>query len=466
MMKAHFSLKRQLRPILTHGIPKVQGRCLYTQCNQSIVETDMDTFKVLREIPFGRISCFDVQDRILVVCTESITIYDLASGEVKDVVCTSKADVCAMFIDTSEGLGSENERLTVVVGRIDGSVSKVDVGNKKVEWAYRMKNPVYMLGKAGNAVYSLDCNELWISSDGRIQRRCEEPEIVGVAYNRGIVYSVTRQGILTKWENVPKRVDLGIECDRMAGDEKHVYVCRGRSMYVHDYDGRLEMKRDILTGKDEGEVKCVRLGREEMSLEDDSGMHMTPSSSVNANGLHEESGDCYEDESGSEDENKMLSEAKKRKTACDMREWMKGESDGEDGMAIESIGRGVIVSSEQEIFFVDDSMKTTASVIGNNDEITDMKQWNDVLFVATNSGRLRYAVADERIGEYAFCAEIVVAHQDAIMSLSVYGDFLMSVSKDKTAILWRIESECSSNRASKTVCLRRMKTLRNSLSGQ
>ncbi|TBU19761.1 WD40 domain-containing protein [Ordospora colligata] len=463
-MKAHFSLKRQLRPILTHGTPRIQDRRLYTQCNGSIIETDMDTFEVIRDIPFERVSCFDVQEGMLVVCNESIKVYDLARGEVKDTVCTSKAEVCAMYIDVIEGIGSQSERIMVVVGRIDGSVSKVDVGNKKVVWSYRMANIIFMLGKAGDVIYSLDCNEMWISNDGKIQRKCEEPEIIGVAYNKGILYSVTRQGILTKWENVPKRVDLGIECDRMAGDEKHVYVCKGMSMYVYDYDGKFKIKRDILTGEDDGEARCSKLRGEEMSLDDDSGMHMTPSSSMNVNGFYEESEDCYEDESGSEEGNKTRHEVKKIKTTYDMRDSVEGESDDEDGMAIERIGKGVIVSSEQEIFFVDDEMKTIASVIGNNDEITDLKQWNDVLFVATNSGRLRYAVVDERSGEYAFCAEIVVAHQDAIISLSVYGDFLMSVSKDKTAILWHIEPEFNSKKTNKTVNLRRMKTLRNSLS--
>ncbi|ADM11468.1 putative WD40 domain-containing protein [Encephalitozoon intestinalis ATCC 50506] len=458
-MKVHFNLKKQMKPILTTGVPKRQGDILYTQFNDLIVETDVKTFQILREIPFDSLKCFDVRDGYIVACSKGIVIYNLAKGVVEDVVQFSKIEVCSMVVDelvvSDEGFSA----FSVVVGRVDGSVSKIDLVSKAPLWSYRMDSMIRKLERFGNMVCSADANEVWIYKGGEELLKYHEPEVVGIGYNGRHVCAVTREGVLKILEK-SKKVALDTKCDFMVGDGQFLYIWKGLIVHVYDYDGKIQYKRDILAEREGSSQSMLRFRKEDGSFEDESEENGFPNGKERCEIYGENSDDCYEDESGTDDG------YKKRKHVSDMRNTVvEEEIKVDDEVIVEGMSQGVIVTSEQEIFLVDESLRVTSVIIGNNDEITDMKKWNDVLFVATNSGRLRYTFVDGGEGSYAFNGDIVPAHSEAIMSLSINGNFLMTTSRDKKAILWKIVLKDTENREEKSVVLKRIKTLENGLGG-
>lgn len=457
-MKVHFNLKKQMKPILTGGMPKKQGDMMYTQYNDLIIETDIKTSQILREIPFESLQCFDIRDDYMVVCSKGIVVYNVALEVQEDIIPLSKSEACAMFIDELVLSGSKPRIFSVVVGRVDGSVSKIDLIIKAPVWSYRMDNMITKMVKFGSMVCSTDSNELWIYKGGEDLLKYQEPDVVGMAHDGNNVYTVSREGILTIPEK-SKRISLGMRCDFMVGDGKFLYVCKGQTVYTYSYDGRFQQKRDILRSESEMVRGMVKTGKEDASFEDESEENGSPNGKERYEGCGENSDDCYEDESGSDDG------FKKRKHSTDMRSGAFEEDvEADDEMAIEGMSKDIILTNEQEILFVDESLRVTSIIIGNNDEVTDMKQWNDVLFVATNSGRLRYTFVDDCSGNYAFTGQIIPAHGEAIMSLSIHEDFLMTVSKDKKAILWKIGLEDTSGQK-RRLSLSRIRTLENSLGG-
>ncbi|AFN82951.1 putative WD40 domain-containing protein [Encephalitozoon romaleae SJ-2008] len=457
-MKVHFNLKKQMKPILTAGMPKKQGDMMYTQYNDLIIETDIKTSRILREIPFESLQCFDIRDDYMVVCSKGIVVYNVVLEMQEDFIPLSKSEACAMFIDELELSDSKPKIFSVIVGRVDGSVSKIDLISKALVWSYRMDNMITKMVRFENMVCSTDSNELWIYRGGEDLLKYQEPDVVGIAYNGDHVYTISREGILAIPEK-SKRISLGMRCDFMVGDSKFLYVCKGRTVYTYSYDGRFQRKRDILGSESEMVQSMVKIGKEDVSFEDESEENGSPNGKELYESCGENSDDCYEDESGSDDG------FKKRKYSTDMRnDALEGDVEEDDEMAIEGISKDMILTNEQEILFVDENLRVTSIIVGNNDEVTDMKQWNDVLFVATNSGRLRYTFIDDCSGDYAFTGHIIPAHGEAIMSLSIHEDFLMTVSRDKKAILWKIGSEDVSSQK-RRLSLSRIRTLENSLGG-
>ncbi|CAD26538.1 putative WD-repeat protein [Encephalitozoon cuniculi GB-M1] len=457
-MKTHFNLKKQMKPILTAGMPKRQGDMLYTQYNNLIIETDVKTFRIAREIPFGSIKCFDVRDDYMIVCSTEIVVYNLVRGMAEEVVSLSRSEACAVFIDELVVSGEKPSVLSAVVGGVDGSVSKIDLVNRTPVWSYKMENMIVRLAGLGGMVCSADSNELWIYKGGDELLKYQEPDVVGIAYNGRDVCTVSREGILAILEK-SKRISLGMGCDFMTGDDEHLYVCRGRMIYVYDYDGKVQYRKDILGEERQGMESVVRLRKEDDSFEDESEENGSPNGKEWSGTRGSSSNDCYEDESGTDDG------LKRRRQTVDMRNNSPKETvEADDGMAIEGMSKDIILTNEQEIFLVDEGTIVSA-IIGNNDEVTDMKRWNDVLFVATNSGRLRYTFIDTCPGSYAFRGHIVPAHDEAIMSLSISGDFLMTGSRDKKAILWKISLRDAENGQEKSLSLKMINTLENSLGG-
>ncbi|WEL38570.1 WD40 domain-containing protein [Encephalitozoon hellem] len=458
-MKVHFNLRKQMKPILTSGMPKRQGDMLYTQCNDFIVETDIKTSRILREIPFESLQCFDIKGDYMVVCSKGIVVYNIALESQEDVIALSKSEVCTMLIDELVLSDSKPSVFSIIVGRVDGSVSKIDLMSKTPVWSYRMENMITKMAKFGSMVCSADPNELWIYKGGEDLLKYREPDVVGIAYDGHHICTVSREGILSIPEK-SKKVSLGVRCDLMVGDEKHLYVCKGRTVYTYSYNGKFQQKRDVLGTENEALHLAVKSGKVDASFEDESEENESPNVRERREICGENSDDCYEDESGSDEG------FKKRKHNDDMRSGMKEEeAEVDDEMAIEGISKDIILTNEQEILFVDEDMRVTSIIVGNNDEITDMGQWNDVLFVATNSGRLRYTFIDDTLGSYAFTGHIVPAHNEAIMSLSIHGDFLMTTSKDKKAIFWKIGLKDTSLGQKKALSLTRIRTLENGLGG-
>ncbi|KAF7684710.1 Transducin beta-like protein 3 [Astathelohania contejeani] len=83
--------------------------------------------------------------------------------------------------------------------------------------------------------------------------------------------------------------------------------------------------------------------------------------------------------------------------------------------------------------------------IGYNDEITDLLKIDNKLFIATNSGRLRFIhledyldISDNTL--YACKATLLEGHSDVIMKLSYVNNLLMSVSKDNKMLFWDLEN--------------------------
>lgn len=488
-MKLHFSVKKQLKPILTAGMPRRQGDRLYTQYNDSIVVTDVHTLEILREIPFGSIRCFDLGDRHMVVCSEDIVVYDLLDEKTVATVSLSKVDVCSVLIDEISLANEEDKssvgKFHVIVGKVDGSVSMVDVVGRRPVWSYKMAGSITHLKRFDGMVCSADRKELWIYGNRGDLMKYSQPNIVGISFNR-VVYTLTSSGVLTRWGKTPRETLLNMRCSSMMGDDRFLYVGGAEVVYVYDYDGKLQYTRNMLSG--EKTVGCEGSGRksrwdksEEMSLEDESGVDSRLSScdEVDKESRSREEDSHWDDESCSD---RARSRKRTRKAMGDMREQEDSESGVEigDEIVIESMSGGVISTTEQEIFLVDEDLEVTSVIIGNNDEITDIKPWKDVLFVATNSGRLRYTFVEEYgDGEYAFRGCLVPAHREAIMSLSVCENFLMTTSRDKRTVLWRIAqdpgqqsagtgagSSDGAKRSIPRIVVKRIRTIENTLDGQ
>lgn len=469
-MKAHFSLKKQLKPILTANTPKRYRDKLYTQYHNSIMVTDIQTFKILKEIPFECIRCFDMIHNYLVVCSADIVMYDLCHDKVADVIRLSRVEVCTVLtVEDNDKKEKEDRGFSVVVGRVDGSVSKIDIDNKKLLWSYKMLNSITHLKIFEDMICSSDGSEFWIYKKGEIVRHVQ-PNIVGMAFN-GQIHTLSEDGMLVRWNKVPEKVPLGIRCNSVIGDETLLYVGSGGLIRVYGYDGVVRYVRHMVDGMGScNESRIDKPVKGELSMEDES--------EVDSELLYDgnDGSSCSDDESGSD-------RKRSKKGQSDMRTISEPEVTAvEDDLVIESMSKDLISTTEQEIFLMDSDFKVNAMIIGNNDEITDLKQWNDVLFVATNSGRLRYTFIDEDEGEYAFNGHVVPAHEEAIMCLSIYKDFLMTTSRDGKSILWRISEDhrgkCNlrenalldknvlMTKGTRRIAVERIRTLRNSLSGQ
>jgi U3 small nucleolar RNA-associated protein 13 len=429
-MKIHLELKRQLRPILTSSAPRRAGSKLYTNMKNTIVVTDLATMRVEREIPFDSIRCFDVHEKYLVVCSADIVVYDIVGNVLLERAHPSKVEISCVQIDR---VLTAEDRICVVVGRVDGNVSRVDVLKKEVLWSHTMGNAVTSLRLFGNITVSSDINEVWLHQGGEVTRM-EQPHVVGMEY-RDCLYTITSDGVLSKWGGAPRARSLGIRCSGMVGDKEHLYITSGKYILTYDYKGELRHKQDLITRECAAAEGCGR--SDEPSLEEDESM---ADSECGAKAAEEESssGTLEDDESYGSGEGKK----RVKKNGADFREHDENVGDAED-IVIQSFEDGVITTNEQEIFILDGEMKIGRVIIGNNDEITDMVQWNDILFTSTNSGRLRYT--DLRLygeeGEYAFGGQLVSGHTEAVMSLSLHSGFLLTTSRDGRTILWKISQD-------------------------
>ncbi|KAM0675640.1 U3 small nucleolar RNA-associated protein 13 [Gurleya vavrai] len=95
-----------------------------------------------------------------------------------------------------------------------------------------------------------------------------------------------------------------------------------------------------------------------------------------------------------------------------------------------------LISDEDEILFLDENLQIKKIIAGNNDEITDMIIFNNFLFLATNSGRLRCIKNEEKEGNFCCAINLFEGHNEAIMSIKSYKNKLITSSRDKTAFLW------------------------------
>lgn len=96
----------------------------------------------------------------------------------------------------------------------------------------------------------------------------------------------------------------------------------------------------------------------------------------------------------------------------------------------------IVTTTEDEIIFLNEEYIVESTIIGNNDEITDMVFFNDKLFICTNSGRLRYAKTLNRDGLFCCKAFLLEAHSQAIMNVSILGNRLVTCSRDCSVIVW------------------------------
>ncbi|CAH0477034.1 unnamed protein product [Peronospora belbahrii] len=101
----------------------------------------------------------------------------------------------------------------------------------------------------------------------------------------------------------------------------------------------------------------------------------------------------------------------------------------------------VVVSSEQNFLVFDENLTRRTQIIGFNDDILNLKYIpkadasgapSDVLVVATNSEQIRL------VNRNTLSCELLSGHADIVMALEVSPDgrWLVSASKDRTALLW------------------------------
>ncbi|KAM0677878.1 U3 small nucleolar RNA-associated protein 13 [Binucleata daphniae] len=98
----------------------------------------------------------------------------------------------------------------------------------------------------------------------------------------------------------------------------------------------------------------------------------------------------------------------------------------------------VFTTNEDEIIFTKNDFDVDFIIAGNNDEITDITKHNNILFIATNSGRLRYTKLDDEKGDYCCKVNLQEGHEEAIMSLKIHNDTLMTCSRDKSVNIYKI----------------------------
>ncbi|EDW72549.1 uncharacterized protein Dwil_GK20642 [Drosophila willistoni] len=103
-----------------------------------------------------------------------------------------------------------------------------------------------------------------------------------------------------------------------------------------------------------------------------------------------------------------------------------------------------LATTEQNILFYDpDSMEPIKHLVGHNDEILDMCFLGDndrYLAVATNSKHFKLYDTERQMN-----CKLIVGHTDTVMSLASSHNLLVSVGKDYSIRLWKLqhEHECS-----------------------
>ncbi|KAK1347404.1 putative U3 small nucleolar RNA-associated protein [Hamiltosporidium tvaerminnensis] len=122
----------------------------------------------------------------------------------------------------------------------------------------------------------------------------------------------------------------------------------------------------------------------------------------------------------------------------------------------------ILVTNEYDFIIVDlKDFKIKYILTGNADEITDMKMDNKKrIFISTNSEILRYLDLNDfnENGKFACKSYLLKGHRDAILSLDLSDEYLISGSRDKTAIIWRIEGK-------KIKKIKKLKTHTDSING-
>lgn len=107
--------------------------------------------------------------------------------------------------------------------------------------------------------------------------------------------------------------------------------------------------------------------------------------------------------------------------------------------SIDYVEEFIVTTTEDEILFLDSNYNVKSTIIGNNDEITDMALVDNKLYVCTNSGRLRYMTlgsVEENGGMMCCKAELLEGHEGAIMSISEYNGRIVTTARDCKTIVW------------------------------
>ncbi|KAF9763749.1 putative U3 small nucleolar RNA-associated protein 13, partial [Nosema granulosis] len=110
-----------------------------------------------------------------------------------------------------------------------------------------------------------------------------------------------------------------------------------------------------------------------------------------------------------------------------------------NGLTINYISKDFVFSSQNEIFILSNEFTVIGLILGNIDEITSMKQIDDLIVIASSSDRIFYTYRDfYNSGEYVFRGFLLSGHSDVVMFIDLCEDRMVSTSRDATAILWNI----------------------------
>ena len=109
----------------------------------------------------------------------------------------------------------------------------------------------------------------------------------------------------------------------------------------------------------------------------------------------------------------------------------------EVNMKIEYFDEHIIKTSENDLIL--HSNFNINKIISYNDDVTDSVNFENYLILSTSSGYLKCTNINEYSeGEYIFNGKIIQGHSDSITSMRIYKDYILTGSKDRTAILWKL----------------------------
>ncbi|KAI4291512.1 hypothetical protein PAPHI01_0786 [Pancytospora philotis] len=492
-------------------LPPVQhnGRLIY-YASPYVHVADIESGRIVQKLRYEDVQVIKIFGGRLYLATSDIYVIDLESYEIAEIIKVSKVLINNLVDDPSDH--------SIILSQINGAVA-VYSGTRLVRSlnAGGYCDAVFKYGDVYG--YASQDHIVVYKGDDKFAEG-PMPGLVGVFADHHSVYSVDESGIVVDWLNGWEH-DLGMDVDCIWHNiDKSDLLVAGEGGITHfgmfDFQQGAFIEIKDIVECHSGEITSAdpenpdpeepsTLGSEEPDADEEYESHADECESC---GLHisdeESEPNTYESEetaiSGSGDESPKRLKAEPAAAGsiseedelvdddlsrsdeegyldsgeADEDSVMSGEIDAlKSALEAEERERSSEATAQPKVRLFDDTLIYTgdkcmildefwgiSKIFAFNEDITGSVRYGDTLIVSTTSGQLVYTDASRYgAGEYLFDARVHPVHTEAITGLALYGDVLMTGSKDRTAVLWALSWNDRGQLA-----LSRLKTFRTPLS--
>lgn len=451
-------------PAVSHG-----GRLFY-YASPHVHVVDLQSGCIVHKLEYEDVQLLGIHGGRLYICTSDVYILDMERYGLVDVVRLSKSLVNRIqFL----GGGAPGAPCRWMVSKVNNRVLVFE-GLRRVGDLFS-SSPCDALLMDEHMYGYLDKETLVVhdSSTAAVLLSRAVEDVVAAFLHDGGVYTVDCSGALKEWLSGREVGLQGLRNEITGGYFADGLICvsDGQTIYECDMDGSLLGARDLrslvagYSGTVAGDgVDVSAAGEPGAGDEPDKAKRAkTALLAKQAVVSHEE--DSIDDENSIGDEESIGDEDSTYRADEENSSGTTDEADVADGPSGATDADSDSAEEPEEIEYLNNSLIATGNsiilherlavtkIISFNDDVTNAILYRGFLLLSTSGGQLRYTAVSRycraggepggpgRAGdgrEYVFDGRVLQLHGDSINSMALLDDWVLTGSRDRTCVLWRV----------------------------